>query len=106
MEIEPWLVRPDLWLVLSLATVITIASTAWKRIKHPDECPQMNWMDWCGHYALTGILVIIVAGVLGLKQLAAAGVLLLLPLYPIALLGILGKLDDAATDIIRAIRRR
>lgn len=106
METEPWLIRPDLWLIFSLATVIAIASTAWKRIKHPDEYPQMGWMDWCGHYALTGILVILVAGILGLKQLAAAGMLLLLPLYPIALLGILGKLDDTVTDIIRAIRRR
>lgn len=96
----------DLGAGLILAALIAVASTTWKRIKHADECLQMSWLDWCGHYALTGILVIIAAGILGFKPLAAAGVLLLIPLYPIALLGILGKLDDAVTDIIRAIRRR
>lgn len=43
---------------------------------------------------------------MGWMGLMAAGTFLLFPLYPIAFLGILGKLDDVLMDVARYFRRR
>lgn len=66
----------------------------------------MNWLDWCGHFALVGIGVIFIGGLAGFEALMMAGVLLVCVLYPIAILGILGRFDEMISEIIRALRRR
>jgi len=99
-------ISPDFWWSLGMATVIAIAATVRLKIWWADEYPQMDWMDWCGHYALVGVFTILLSAVVDWKLLTAAGVFLLFPLYPIAILGLLGKLDDIRASIVRAIRGR
>lgn len=101
-----WGVSPDFWQGLALATVIAVLAAL--RLKHyrADEYPQMGWMDWCGHFALVGVFTILLSAVVGWPPLTLAGLLLLFPLYPIAVLGLLGKLDDARVTLLRAWRER
>ncbi|WP_228223316.1 hypothetical protein [Marinobacter nauticus] len=66
----------------------------------------MNWLDWCGHFALVGIFTILISAVIGMRTLAMAGLFLLVPLYPIAILGLLGKVDDVRVSFLRAWRKR
>lgn len=101
-----WLGNPDLWLSLGLTTVIALAAVYRIRRYRPDEYPQMNWLDWCGHFALVGIFTILISAVIGMRTLAMAGLFLLVPLYPIAVLGLLGKVDDMRVSFLRAWRKR
>lgn len=98
--------NPGFWWVIGLAVTISAASAAIKRARSPGEFLQMGWLDWCGHAAILGAITIMVSWPLGWKPLTLAGCLLLLPLYPIAILGILGRLCEAASEISRAIRKR
>ena len=99
-------ISPDFWWSLGVATVIAIAATVRLKIWRADEYPQMDWMDWCGHCALVGILTIFSTAIIDWEILRAAGVFLLIPLYPIALLGLLCKLDDMLTSFVRGWRKR
>jgi hypothetical protein len=99
-------ISPDFWWSLGVATVIAIAATVRLKIWRADECPQMDWMDWCMHCALVGILTIFSTAIIDWEILRAAGVFLLIPLYPIALLGLLCKLDDMLTSFMRGWRKR
>jgi hypothetical protein len=76
------------------------------RIFRKEIYDQTGWMDWCGYFALAGIPIILVGGILDLRILMAAGVLLLFPLYPIAILGLIGKLDDIRISLVRGWRER
>lgn len=67
---------------------------------------QMSWMDWCGYCALVGIPMALVGGVSGFDLIRNTGVLLLFPLYPIAFLGLIGKLDDMRVSFMRGWRKR
>lgn len=99
-------IAPEFWWGVLLSGCIAVASTLWKRFRHADEYFQMNWMDWCGNYAVKGIITIFVGGFTGSYVIMSAGAVLLLPFYPLAILGLLGKADDIITDIARAIRKR
>lgn len=99
-------ISSDFWWALIIATAIALISVLRLKLVHPDSYRQMNWMDWCGHFALTGVFVIILSVFSPWAPTVDAGVLLLFPLYPIAVLGLLGKLDDVITVLLRAIRRR
>lgn len=99
-------ISPDFWWSVGIATAIAVAAIARKRIKAPDEFIQMNWMDWCGHFALIGIAMVLVFGLTGADTLRNAGMLLIFALYPIAILGVLGRFDEMVSEVVRAIRRR
>jgi hypothetical protein len=99
-------ISPDFWWGIGIATAIAIAAALRMKLFRSDEYRQMTWMDWCGHFALIGIAVILVGGLAGFKAVTAAGVILLVGLYPIAILGLLGRFDEMISEIIRAIRRR
>ncbi|WP_421862493.1 hypothetical protein [Marinobacter adhaerens] len=99
-------ISPDFWWGIGIATAIAVATIARKRFKAPDEFKQMSWIDWCGHFALTGIVVVLVGAVIDVKLLAGAGMILILGLYPLAILGLLGRFDEMLSEVVRAIRRR
>jgi hypothetical protein len=91
---------------VALATVIIVALTLRLRLLRHEEYKQMHWLDWCGYYALFGFLLILVGGIAGCRVVMSAGALMLLPLYPIAILGLLCKLDDMLTSFMRGWRKR
>ena len=99
-------VHPDFWWGVSIATTIAVAVTLRIRLFRADEYRQMTWMEWCGHYALAGILTILLSAIIGWQPLSLAGTLLLFPLYPIAILGLIGKVDDMRVSFLRGLRRR
>jgi len=89
---------------VALATAVIVALTLRLRLFRHSEYKQMNWLDWCGYYAMMGIPVIFLGGILDYRPILAAGVLMLFPLYPIALLGLLCKLDDMLISFVRGWR--
>lgn len=95
-----------LWVSVIIAALIIVAEIIRKRITDRDHYNQMTWMDWCGHFALIGIGVVLISGILDVKTILFSGIILICALYPIAILGTFGRLDDAATELYRAIRRR
>ncbi|WP_428398326.1 hypothetical protein [Marinobacter salarius] len=99
-------VNPDFWWALGFAVAIAAGAAARKRFRAPDGFKQMDWMDWCGHFALIGIGMVLFFGLLGFDVLRNAGMFLVLSLFPIAILGLLGRFDGALSELIRAIRRR
>lgn len=102
----PSSVSPDFWWAIGIAATICIAAITRKRIKAPVEFKQMSWMDWCGHFALIGIGVIFLGGFTGIRVLLASGLILVLALYPIAILGIIGRLDQFIVEAARLFRKR
>lgn len=101
-----WLSSSRVWQALGISAAVIVGLPVWRRLFPKEHHMQMGWMDWCGYYACIGALFV-TAGFFGeWMALALAGGLLLIPLYPIAILGLLGRLDDTVTDIIHAIRRR
>ena len=101
-----WLASARLWQAVGISAVTVVTLHLWRRLFPEDHHMQMGWMDWCGYYACVGALFLLVGSLAGWQNLTGAGLLLLLPLYPVAILGMLGKLDNTVTDIIRAVRRR
>lgn len=99
-------ISPDFWWSVGIATTIAVAAIARKRIKAPDEFKQMSWIDWCGHFALVGMGVIFLGGLIGVEMVLAAGVFLVCSLYPIAILGVVGRLDQFIVEAARLFRRR
>jgi len=99
-------IHPDFWWGVGVATAIAAAATLRLRFFRVDEYRQMSWMDWCGHYALLGIAILLLSAFVDWQPLSVAGLLLFFPLYPIALLGVIGKLDDMRASLLRDWRRR
>lgn len=99
-------INPEFLWASGVAVVIAIAATLRMRIRAPDEFKLMSWMDWCGHFALTGIAMTLAFGLIGFDILRNAGMVLVFSLYPLAILGLLGRFDEMISEIIRAIRRR
>ncbi len=98
--------NPHFWWSIGLAVTVAVAAAVRKKVKHPDEFRQMNWMDWCGHFALVGIGVIFLGGFIGVEMVMAAGIFLVFALYPIAILGIIGRLDQFIVEAVRLFRKR
>lgn len=105
-EILEALRRPAVWQALLIAGITAVVLPVWHHLFPKPHHMQMGWMDWCGYYACIGVIFIMAGGTVGWMGLMAAGMFLLLPLYPLAILGILGKLDDVLMDIVRFFRRR
>lgn len=89
-----------------ISVVIAVAAVLRIRIAIPDEFELMNWMDWCGHFALIGIGVAILGGLTGARIMEVSGILLTLALYPVAILGIIGRLDQLIVEAVRLSRKR
>ncbi|KXS55196.1 MAG: hypothetical protein AWU57_451 [Marinobacter sp. T13-3] len=96
----------DLALAVTLSAAIASAAVLRKRIYAADEFRQMGLLDWCGHISLIGIVTILATWPIGWMPLTVAGLFLLLPLYPIAILGVAGVLVETFSDLCSLFRKR
>ncbi len=101
-----WGIHSDFWHSLILASVLIVAFPAWRKLRPKGYHMEMGWMDWCGYFFLRGMVLTLVGGLLDWRVVMAAGVWLMCGLYPIAVLGLLGKLEDFRVTLLRAYRER
>jgi membrane protein YqaA with SNARE-associated domain len=106
VDVFGWEVAEDFLWGVGLATVIAIGMILRERSSDPESYKLTTWMEWCGRFLLVGAALTIVGGVVGWRPVTAAGLVLILPIYPVAILGLVGKLDDIRSSVVREIKKR
>lgn len=102
-----WLgAHQDFWYSILLSAVLIVAFPVWRKLRPKGYHMDMGWMDWCGYYFLRGIVVTLIGGMIDSRVVMGAGVWLMCGLYPIAILGLLGKVEDFRVTLMRAWRER
>jgi hypothetical protein len=97
------MISEDAIVGLVIVSIIGVGLPAYHKHKGGSE---LSWMDWCGYYAMIGVAVLLASAFIQWPPLTTVGLFLLVPLYPIAILGIIGRLDEVRASAIRHWRRR